>query len=372
MADTATSAKPGHIVYMSLEAAREGQASFAHIHEIVAGLVRRGWTVDLYLPSFSDRWRRPPLILRLLEYLMVFWRVMRAYEDGQIVYVRGHVLSLPISYWARIRGAPVVQEINGPYDDVAIAYEWAKPFARLIAWMSGTQFRLADHLITVTPQLADWIRGQGMTTPIDVVPNGANTDLFHPDATCDLALPDRYVVFFGGLARWQGIPTLLAAKATADWPEGIDLVIVGDGPERAAVEAAAEADPGIRYVGRQPYKTLPGIVANSLCGLVPKNNRGDRTGTGLYPLKVFETLACGVPAVVSDFPGQADLVRDNDAGLAVPAEDPGALARAVARIAADPAAAEAMGARGRDAIVNAHSWDIRAGQTAAIRGPGAG
>ncbi|MEP1028443.1 MAG: glycosyltransferase, partial [Alphaproteobacteria bacterium] len=60
---------------------------------------------------------------------------------------------------------------------------------------------------------------------------------------------------------------------------------------------------------------------------------------------------------------QADLVRDNDCGLAVPAEDPDALARAVADLAADPASVKAMGARGRDAIVAAHSWDIRAGAT---------
>lgn len=366
MSENATPIKPGHVLYMSLEAAREGHATFAHIHEIIAGLRRRGWIVDLFVPGHSKNWRRPPLFLRMIEYLFVQWRVMRAFEDGQIVYVRGHVLSLPIALWARVRGAPIVQEINGPYDDVAIAYEWAKPFAGLIAWMSGTQFRLASHLITVTPQLAQWIKAQGIDRPVDVVPNGANTELFHPGATCDLDLPETYAVFFGGLARWQGIPTLLAAKAAPDWPAGVDLVIVGDGPERPAVEAAAAADPGIRYVGRQPYKVLPGIVAGSLCGLVPKNNRGDRTGTGLYPLKVFETLSCGVPAIVTDFPGQADLVRENAAGVAVPAEDPTALARAVADLAADPAAAQTMGGRGRAAIVAAHSWDRRAEQTADV------
>ena len=134
-------------------------------------------------------------------------------------------------------------------------------------------------------------------------------------------------------------------------------------PERPAVETAAAADPGIHDLGRQPYRVLPGIVARSICGLVPKNNLGDRTGTGLYPLKVFETLACGVPAIVSDFPGQADLVRDNNAGLAVPAEDPVALARAVGDLASDPEIARASGTRGRAAIVAAHSWDIRAGAT---------
>lgn len=352
-----------HLLYLALEAPREGQASYAHIHEIVGGLQRRDWTVDLFVPSYSGKWKRPGLLRRMMEYLCLQWRVIRAFEDGQAVYVRSHFLAFPASLWARLRGAPIVHEINGPYEDVAIAYAWARPLAGIIKWMWRKQFQWADRLITVTPQLADWVRDQGVATSVDVVPNGANTDLFHPDAPCDVDLPERYAVFFGGLARWQGIPTLLAAKQSPAWPKGVDLVIVGDGPERPTVEAAAAADPGIRDLGRQPYRVLPGIVAKSICGLVPKNNLGDRTGTGLYPLKVFETLSCGVPAVVSDFPGQADLVRDNDCGLAVPAEDPDALARAVADLAADPARVKPMGARGRDAIVAAHSWDIRAGAT---------
>lgn len=354
-----------HLLYLALEAPREGQASYAHIHEICAGLRRRGWTVDLFAPSYSGRWQRPGLVRRLLEYLCLQWRLMRAFEDGQAIYVRSHFLAFPASLWARVRGAPIVHEINGPYEDVAIAYAWARPLAGLIKWMWRTQFRWADRLIAVTPQLADWVAAQGVATPVDVVPNGANTDLFAPDAPRPPDVPQRYAVFFGGLARWQGIPTLLAAKARPEWPQGVDLVIVGDGPERPAVEVAAAADPAIRYMGRQPYALLPGIVAHSLCGLVPKNNLGDRTGTGLYPLKVFETLACGVPAVVSDFPGQADLVRDAGAGIAVPAEDPMALAAAVARLAADPETCRAMGQRGREAIVAGHSWNIRAGATQA-------
>ncbi len=353
-----------HLLYLALEAPREGQASYAHIHEIVGGLQRRGWIVDLFVPSYSGHWKRPGLARRMMEYLRLQWRMMRAFEDGQAVYVRSHFLAFPTTLWAHLRAAPIIHEINGPYEDVAIAYAWARPLTGIIRWMWRKQFQWAGRLITVTPQLADWIRAQGITTPVDVVPNGANTELFHPDAACDVDLPARYAVFFGGLARWQGIPTLLAAKASAGWPKGVDLVIVGDGPERPAVETAAAADPGIIDLGRQPYRVLPGIVAKSICGLVPKNNLGDRTGTGLYPLKVFETLSCGVPAVVSDFPGQADLVRDNDCGIAVPAENPDALAEAVAALSADPTRAAHMGRRGRDAIVAAHSWDIRAKDTA--------
>ena len=355
-----------HLLYLALEAPREGQASYAHIHEIIAGLERRGWSVDLFAPGYSGQWKRPTLLRRLLEYLCLQWRLMRAFEDGQKVYVRSHFLAFPAALWARLRAAPIVHENNGPYADVAIAYPWAAPFSGIIAWMWRKQYQWADRVITVTPQLAGWLKDQGIPTPIEVVPNGANTDLFHPDAAAlpdTPSLPGRYALFFGGLARWQGIPTLLAAKQSPQWPDGVDLVIVGDGDERPSVERAAASDTGLHYLGRLPYKALPAVIAGSLCGLVPKNAGGDRAGTGLFPLKVFETLACGVPAVVSDFPGQGDLVRENECGLAVPAEDPEALARAVARLSSDPEGSDSMGSRGREAIVRAHSWDIRAGAT---------
>lgn len=354
------------LIYLALEAPREGQASYAHIHEIIAGLERRGWRVTLFAPSYSNRWTRPSLPLRMIEYLRLQWQLMRAFEDGERVYVRSHFLAFPASLWARLRGAPIVHEINGPYEDVAIAYRWAASFAGVIKWMWRAQFRWADRLITVTPQLADWVRAQGVATPVDVVPNGANTDLFHPDAPEpeeEPDLPPAYAIFFGGLARWQGIPTMLAAKALTDWPDGVGLVVVGDGAERAAIEASAAGDTAIRYLGRRPYRDLPGLIAGAVCGLVPKNSGGDRAGTGLYPLKVFETLACGVPAVVSDFPGQGDLVKNNDCGIVVPAEDPLALAQAVAALAANPDRAKAMGRRGREVIAAHHSWDIRAGAT---------
>lgn len=65
------------------------------------------------------------------------------------------------------------------------------------------------------------------------------------------------------------------------------------------------------------------------CWLSSQNNLGDRFSTGLSPLKMYETLACGVPIIVSDFPGQADLIRNGNCGLVIPPENEVSLAKAV-------------------------------------------
>lgn len=352
--------------YLTLESPREGQASYAHVHEIIAGLRKIGWQVDLYAPGYAEGWERPGIVGRMLEYVRVQKRLWDALGEGDAIYMRSHPLAFPLAWAAKRKGVPVVQEINGPYEDIYISYKWMKPLGWLMVGLWKSQYRWAGGIVTVTEQLKNWVLKQIGDGVVEVIPNGANTDMFTPDAACELELPKPYALFFGGLARWQGIPTLLAAAEHPAWPKGVKLVIVGDGQERAAVDDAAACNPVIHYVGRQPYKIVPGIIANSLCGLVPKNKSGDREGTGLFPLKVFETLAGGVPAVVSDFPGQGDLVREFDCGVPVPAEEPEALAQAVADLAADPEKATAMGRRGREAIVAAHSWNARAEQTGAL------
>jgi glycosyltransferase involved in cell wall biosynthesis len=172
-------------------------------------------------------------------------------------------------------------------------------------------------------------------------------------------------VFFGALAKWQGIDTILEAVARPEWPADLHLVVAGDGAERERVERAAATNAKITYLGRVGYQQMPGVVANSVVALSPKNyDIGKKVG--LSPLKVYETLACGVPIVVTDLPGQMEIVTEHHCGVVIPQRDPAALARAVARLHAEPVLRAAMGARGAQTVVREHSWDHRAELTQRI------
>lgn len=80
----------------------------------------------------------------------------------------------------------------------------------------------------------------------------------------------------------------------------------------------------------------------------------------MMPLKLFESLACGVPVVVSDYPGIADTVRAVGCGLVVAPGNPRELAQAVSRIWSSP---DASGERGRAWVEVEHSWKARAKET---------
>jgi glycosyltransferase involved in cell wall biosynthesis len=354
------------VAYLAVESTRQGHAAYTHVHEIVGNLRRLDMDVDLFEPAApSERRRRRPAA-RLFEQLRIQARLFARWHRYDAVYVRAHYTAFPTAVLARVTGRPVVQEVNGPFEDVFIAHPWTRSLRRLLSWLHRRQLAWADALITVTPALREWIARQTGRSDADVIPNGANVDLFSPRRTTEQPLPGTFVVFFGALTAWQGIDTLLAAFERPEWPAGVHLVIVGDGTVHDVVAAAAARHERVHWLGRVPYADVGGIVARAQAGVVPKNAQGNRQETGLFPLKLFEIVSCGVPVIVTDFPGQADFVREQECGVVIPPESPVALAEAVRHLADSPALARVMGERGRAAITTAHSWAHRAEDTARV------
>jgi len=357
------------VYYLCLQTTREGQASYAHVHEMIKGLQNYGWRVMLFEPPYRASDKIPGPIGRIFWFLIVQMRMlikMLLVQRPDIIYIRMHFASWLAAICGRLFHIPVVQEINGPYEDLFIAWPFTRKAAWLFRWLMRTQMRWANALVAVTPGLAEWAKKESGHSKIWVIPNGVNVHLFRPDAVYsgNVTLPEQFVLFFGALARWQGVEVMLEAVHDPEWPEGVTLVIIGDGVMRSQVETAAKQNHLVVYLGHQPYKCMPGIICRSLAALVPTtDDRGGCTRTGVFPIKLFEAMACGVPVIVTDFPGTADLVRETECGLVIPPGDAKALARAVRYVCENPETRAIMGLRGREAAVQRHSWDIRARET---------
>lgn len=353
------------IAYLCLQATLEGQASYAHVFEIVAGLRGKGHFVEVFSPSYPENGRVPGPIRRLWQFLIVQVRLVRVLSEFDVLYIRSHPLALPVSAEARRARIPVVQECNGPYGDFYLAWPTARFFRFVLEPAARWQYRSAHSVIAVTDELADWVDQEASRNDTQVVPSGANIGLFRPDAPVTRPVPAKYVVFFGALAPWQGIDMMLDAVASPEWPKGVPLVVAGDGRLRDRIVSASAGDDRVVYLGSVPYEEMGGIVAHSLVSLVTKQVPPEFV-LKMSPLKLFESMAAGVPVIVSDF---EDLVREVEpagAGIVVPQDDPAALARAVAWLDRHPAEAREMGSRGRAQAVARHSWFSRAEQTARI------
>lgn len=352
--------------YLCLQPTRQGQASYAHVNEIVGGLRRRGWAVQL-IETDQPRAGRLDGIRRAGAAAVTqvgYWARCR-FRPAPIVYIRSHWLTLPTAALARAAGSIVIQEVNGGANDAYDLWPALRPLHRLLSWTTRTQLRWADATIAVTAAIADYVDGlTGRPGACHVVGNGADVELFGPRRRGDPAARP-YAVFVGALASWQGIDVALAAAESPAWPAGVDLVIVGDGREREQVLAATRRRHHIRWLGTIPYDDVGAVIAGSLTALVPTSDlAGARVAPS--PVKLYEALASGVPVVASDIVGVAEIVRSHDCGLLFPVEDAVELARRVADLAGDPERAAAMGARGRAAAVERYSWDVRAAQTEAV------
>lgn len=127
----------------------------------------------------------------------------------------------------------------------------------------------------------------------------------------------------------------------------LDLVLAGDGVERPRLEAQAK-NLGLAVTFLGDFRQVPALLATAKAGvLVPSANEG-------LSNTILEYLAAGLPCVVSDCGGNADLVRNGENGFVVPAGDPGSIADAIARVVQDPEFSRHAGARGRARVEADH------------------
>lgn len=349
--------KAKRALYLCLQPMEQGQASYTHVHEIIRGLEARGWSVTLVGPTVGHR----SFVKRLMAIGAANLRVALTPKRPRILYVRAHPLAFPAVLAARVRRVPIVQEVNAPYEDIFLAYPRLAVVRKYVERMARLALTGASAYVVHSTPLERWLRAEVGARTVHVVPNGANVNVFTPTSKRRDGLPERYAVCFGALARWQGIDTILRAMTRPEWPRDMHVVFMGDGPERPKVEAAARSSDKVVYLGVLPYTDVPGVVAGASVGLCVKNYRGP-DGIGHSPLKMYETLACGVPVIVTDMRGQSEVVKEHDCGWIVAMDDAGALATSVAAAARDEPVRRRKGAKGRAAVEAAHSWDARAAE----------
>ncbi|MCX8006495.1 MAG: glycosyltransferase family 4 protein [Coriobacteriia bacterium] len=354
---------PLRLAYLSLQAVVEGQDTWAAVNEVISGFERAGCVVERFFPQYGGYGgaSSPSPIRRLIEMIRVQRRLARRIPSLDAVYIRAHPLALAAARAAHEAGVPVIQECNGPYEDLFVAWPATRPFRPLFESMQRWQYRKADAIISVAEGLTEWLSKESGNPHIVTNGNGANDEVFRPDAPPWPTLPGRYAVFFGQFPAWQGIGSVLEAVRHVEWPADVAMVFVGDGAMRPAVERAVQELPGrVFYLGRLPYGDVPRVAAHAVCSLVPMVM--PERDAKFSPLKLYESMACGVPVVASDTVGISEVVREHRCGLLVPPGDAAAIARAVATLAADPATAAEMGRRGREAVEQRYSWKVRAQQ----------
>lgn len=267
-----------------------------------------------------------------------------------VVHTHGYrtdVLHGPV---ARSMGIPAVTTVHG-----FTGGDWKN---RLYEFLQIRAFRRADAVVVVSKPLRDQLVSRGIPeVRTHCIFNGWADPipfLDRAEARATLGIPEDLwcAGFIGRLGREKGPDTFAdgIAQLRADTLGDERGVIIGDGEMRAAIAARADAS------GPGASLHLAGAIEDAgrfvrAFDVLVLSSRTEGT-----PMVLFEAMAARIPIVATRVGGVPDVVSENEA-LLVSADDPAALAEAIAQVRSDPAGALARADRAAQRLTTTYAAD---------------
>ncbi len=228
--------------------------------------------------------------------------------------------------------------------------------------------RVTDGYLVNCEAIAAWqVERKGLPREkIEVIPNGIDLGRLPPfsldrrgaRSAAGLRRDGRLVAGVGRLDAQKDFPTFLRAAAmiAAEFPD-VDFLVVGEGGERAALEALARRlGLGARVVFTGLRHDVPRLLAAVEVLALTSLYEG-------FPNVLLEAMATGAVAVATDVGGCRELVTSGETGLLVPPRAPAAVAAAVGRVLRDPTLARRLATAARQRVEGAFSIDVMARRT---------
>ena len=328
----------------------------SHAPEVAAFLRGRGHEVEVVTTApaapapeaYPVHWvsRGQPVLLRYARGAMLVGRVARGadvvYSTGMYgrTFVGGLLARVPRvvkltgdpAYERAVRYGLTRLDIDDFERSGDLRTSWLKAMRDLTLWG-------AARYACPSRSLRDFAAGWRLISPdrIVVVPNPISVPA--PGDRDELRRRHGFegptLVYAGRLVLQKSLDVALRAVAGCD---RVTLVLAGDGPERAALDAlVAELDLSarVRFLGPQPRERVFELLAAADAELLS-------SGWENFPHAVVEGLAVGTPVIATGVGGVREIVTDGVNGLLVPPHDPEALAGAIRRYFADEALRERL------------------------------
>ena len=279
------------------------------------------------------------------RWLYAFWmplvhrKVFRECDVLRVLQLTGEVPACLARLLYRI---PVVGTYGYFYDAHARieGAGWFRQF--LFRLRTKWALRLFEAIIVTAPELAQEVRSRHPGKRILFCPNGVDTHRFSPpgDGVRAEISAERgpVLLFVGRLSPQKNLKLFLSAVARLPWP--VTVRLIGDGPERNALEEMGQSM-GLRLEmpGVVPHGDLHREYQRADIFVLPSLLEG-------HPKVLLEAMSCGLPCVASDLPSLRNVIRDGETGLLVSLR-PEAVSAAIERLVADRKLADSLGQAAR-------------------------
>jgi glycosyltransferase involved in cell wall biosynthesis len=335
-------------------------APYIHTRRWVEYFARAGW--DTHVVSF-----RPTEIERVrvhyvggferlgkLRYLLHAHRVRRLVRNLEPDLLHAmHLTSYGfLAGLCNVR--PTLTSVWGT--DILEAPDWT-PFHR---WITRYALEHADHVTATGLRLADaTLKYTPLEKPVTVVPYGVDLARFQPIARNGVRSDEIVIGAVARLSPEKGLDVLLhAAAMLIERRVPLRVLLAGDGPARRQLERLAEQlgiAQRIDFRGEVRHEQVPSVLSELDIFVMPSRAEG-------FGVAALEAQAMELPVVASNVHGIPDVVEGEGTGLLVPANDAGALAAALERLAGDTALRVEMGRAGRALVENRYRWEENCAQ----------
>ena len=192
--------------------------------------------------------------------------------------------------------------------------------------------------------------------PVEVIPFGATLE---ERRAIEPKGPVKTILFVGRLVERKGVAYLIRAMPRVLEKVRAQLVIVGEGYRREALEqliAEERLDEAVKLTGKVSDEAKRGWYETCDVFVLPSivDSKGDTEGLGMV---LLEALGYRKPVVASRVGGIPDIVLDGEMGLLVPEKDPEALGEAIVSVLTDEHLAQRLGTRGHQYAKERFAWE---------------
>lgn len=234
---------------------------------------------------------------------------------------------------------------------------------RLFSALKSLVMRRSDAVTVVSQAMKEHAVALGAepekTSVISMGVDSANT--FTPAEYP--ARSDNELLFVGRLISSKTVDILIRSMpAILKGCPNATLTIIGEGPEKAKLEALANTlgiTGRINFLGAVANPTLPALYRRATIFVSPSQEEG-------FGLTLVEALACGCAAIASDLPAHREIIIDGETGLTVPLRDSLAISRAALSLLANAPLRQQLGHAGRGYVLKQFDWEIVAARYACL------
>ena len=296
-------------------------------------------------------------------------RVVRTFRPD-VLHAHSPVLDALAALWpARRHGLPLLYEIRAFWEDAAVGNGTGREGSlryRTTRALENWAVARADAVAVICDGLKQDLVARGVASDaIMVSPNGVDLTLFGTPPARDAALAaaigvaDGEVIgFIGSFYDYEGLDDLIAAMPTliARRPAA-HLLLVGGGPMEAALRAQAAASPvaaRIHFAGRVPHDAVEHYYG--LIDILAYPRKRMRLTDLVTPLKPLEAMAQARLVAASDVGGHRELIENGVTGTLFAADDPAAIAAALAGLLDDRAGWARRRAAARAFVARERNW----------------